>query len=312
MEILNRFTDYLKNQDRSPSTAKGYRADLTQFIRWFEQTNGESFALQFVTPTDVREYRQHLLTVERRKASTINRRLAAISALMNWAQETGQIENNPAQGVRSISQTPEGYKYLNRKEQYALQRAIEKDIQIARLRYPKRYIARQRDASLVTFLLNTGLRLQESLDLHLDDVEISDRKGKVLVRKGKGHKQRSIPLNSEARKALQDWLAVRPKDIQGDYLWVAVENKSEGALTSRSVQRVIERLGQDAGLDRLTAHMLRHSFAKNLVDSGVGLEKVAALLGHSNLNTTRIYIAPNQNDLEKAVEGLAEIEKSRR
>lgn len=312
MEILNRFTDYLKNQDRSPSTAKGYRADLTHFIRWFEQTNGESFALQFVTPTDVREYRQHLLTVERRKASTINRRLAAISALMSWAQETGQIENNPAQGVRSISQTPEGYKYLSRKEQYALQRAIEKDIQIARLRYPKRYIARQRDASLVTFLLNTGLRLQESLDLRLDDVEFSDRKGKVLVRRGKGHKQRSVPLNSEARKALQDWLAVRPKDIPGDYIWVAVENKSEGALTSRSVQRVIERLGQEAGLDRLTAHMLRHSFAKNLVDSGVGLEKVAALLGHSNLNTTRIYIAPSQNDLEKAVEGLAEIEKSRR
>jgi integrase/recombinase XerC len=57
-------------------------------------------------------------------------------------------------------------------------------------------------------------------------------------------------------------------------------------------------------LEHLTPHVLRHTFAKNLVDSGVGLEKVAALLGHSNLNTTRIYVTPNQKDLEQAVERL--------
>jgi len=72
----------------------------------------------------------------------------------------------------------------------------------------------------------------------------------------------------------------------------------------RSVQRALVRLGQAAGLTRLTPHVLRHTFAKNLVDSKVGLEKVAALLGHSNLNTTRIYVTPNQRDLEQAVEKL--------
>ena len=76
------------------------------------------------------------------------------------------------------------------------------------------------------------------------------------------------------------------------------------ALSSRSVQRALSRLGKAAGLERLTPHVLRHSFAKNLIDFGVGLEKVAALLGHSNLNTTKIYITPNQKDLEQAVERL--------
>ena len=67
---------------------------------------------------------------------------------------------------------------------------------------------------------------------------------------------------------------------------------------------MFKRLGQDASIPNLTAHVARHTFAKNLVDSGIGLEKVASLLGHSNLNTTRIYITPNARDLELAVEVL--------
>ena len=126
-----------------------------------------------------------------------------------------------------------------------------------------------------------------------------------MVRKGKGSKQRSVPLNTDARKAIQDWLSVR-RQVDNDYVWVAVESEEEGALSARSMQRAIYRLGQQAGLENLTPHMLRHSFAKNLVDSGVGLEKVAALLGHSNLNTTRVYIAPNQQDLERAVEQVTQ------
>jgi integrase/recombinase XerC len=184
-----------------------------------------------------------------------------------------------------------------------LQRAIEKDLQFARMRYPKRWVSRQRDASLVIFLLHTGLRLHEAMALQMNDIQLQERKGQVTVRQGKGGKSRTVPLNVEARKALQEWLSVRPENV-GTFLWVGLENDSPLALSGRSVQRGLMRLGQAANLDRLTPHILRHSFAKNLIDSGVGLEKVAALLGHSNLNTTRIYITPNQKDLEQAVERL--------
>lgn len=302
---LDEFFQYLENQDRAPLTVKGYTHDLAHFVRWFEQTNGEACSLPAITPSDVRSYRQFLLTVERRKASTVNRRLAALAALMTWASQQGLVERDPTRDVRNVPQVSAGPKYLDKKQQYALQRAIEKDLQLARLRYPKRWRGRQRDGSLTLFLMHTGLRLQEALDLRLDDLQLSDRKGQVLVRQGKGSKQRSVPLNADARKALQDWLSVRP-EVANDFVWVAVENEGAGALSSRSVQRVILRLGQDAGLDNLTPHMLRHTFGKNLVDSGVGLEKVAALLGHANLNTTRTYIAPNQNDLEQAVDRLTD------
>jgi len=304
MKDLQDFETYLQGQDRAALTVKGYCTDLKHFMRWFEQTNGEAFSLPAVTPTDVREYRQHMLVREGRKANTINRHLASLAALMGWAVQQGLLEHDPSQEVRSVPTVSSGPKYLDKKQQYALQRAIEKDLQLARLRYPKRWRSRQRDASMVHFLLHTGLRLQEALDLRLGDLEIGERKGQVLVRQGKGRKQRTVPLNHEARKALQDWLAVRPKN-DGDHVWIAVESEQEGALSCRSVQRVILRLGQDAGLEHLTPHQLRHTFGKNLVDSGVGLEKVAVLLGHANLNTTRIYITPNQHDLEQAVDKLA-------
>ena len=77
-------------------------------------------------------------------------------------------------------------------------------------------------------------------------------------------------------------------------------------MSNRSVQRILHRYARAANLTDLTPHMLRHTFAKNLVNRGIGLEKIALLLGHSNLNTTRIYITPNVKDLELAVEQLEE------
>ena len=302
METLTKFADHLTNQDRAALTIRGYLADLKHFSGWFEQTNREPLSPQAVTPTDIREYRQFLQVTERRKATTINRRLAALSAYLDWAVQTGQIEKNPRGKIKSVRQEEPAAQALDKKQQYALQRAIEKDLQIASLRYPKRKIGRQRDASLVIFLLNTGLRLSELLALQISDVEIGERKGTLIVRQGKGNRERRVPLNGEARKALQNWLAVRPQK-DSKFIWTAVEDESE-SLTPRSVQRILKRLGQEAGIPDLHPHLARHTFAKNLIDSGVGLEKVARLLGHSNLNTTRIYITPNERDLELAVEKL--------
>ncbi len=304
MDDLDTFAAYLKGQDRAELTVKGYQGDMKHFIRWFEQTNGESFTIKSVTPTDIREYRRFSLGTEHRKASTVNRRLAALSVFMGWAKQTGLIVHDPTQDIRPVPQIKSGPKYLVKKQQYALQKAIEKDVQISRIRYPKRWRVRQRDATLVFFLLHTGLRIQEMLDLQLADLEIGERKGKMIVRQGKGGKQRVIPLNSDACKTLQGWLVIRP-ETESLFVWVAVESEANEALSSRSVQRVVLRIGRDAGLERLTPHVLRHTFGKNLIDSGVGIEKVAALLGHANLNTTRIYITPNQSDLEKAVDQLS-------
>ncbi len=301
--MLENFREYLEDEDRSPLTIKGYLNDIQDFVRWFGQTNGEEFSLPAVTPSEVRAYRQYLTMIRHRKPATVNRHLASLSSLMEWAKRTSQIEADPTEDIRGIPQVTQGPRSLDKKEQYALQRAIEKDLQLSQLRYPKRWRVHQRDGSLTLFLLHTGLRLSEALALHLDDFQLSDRKGLVTIHQGKRGKFRSVPLNADARKALQEWLEARPEG-KGSYLWIGLESRSAGRLSGRTVQRALLRIGQAGGLERLTPHILRHSFAKNLTDAGVGLEKVAALLGHANLNTTRIYVTPNQRDLEQAVEQL--------
>ncbi len=298
--ILTEFTAYLHDHDRAVLTINGYVADVRLFARWFEQTNHEAFTPQVVTPTDVREYRQHLLNVKRQKASTINRKLAALSTFMVWAKEVGRIEHDPTANVRFVEEAPRGPRYLDKKEQYALQRAIERDLQFSQMHYPRRWLSRRRDASLVLFLWHTGLRVSEAIAMLKRDVQLSERKGQVAVC-GKGTRQRTVPLNAEARQALQAWLDVRPK---GEDEHVFVSTETSDGLTARSAQRILNRYGRAAGIESLTPHVLRHSFAKNLVDNEVGLEKVAALLGHSNLNTTRIYVTPSENDLERAVETI--------
>ncbi len=298
-QLVN-FQKHMDDLDLSPLTIKGYLSDLYHFSRWFEQTNGETLTVQRVTPTDVKEYKHFMLIVERRKAGTVNRRLAALTALCKWARQTKQITSDPTENIKGVAGVVRGPKWLDKHEQHRLLRAIENDLELAKQNYPKRWVTRRRDASLVLFLLHTGLRLSEAIELRMTDIQLSERKGSVSVQNGKGNKQRSVPLNSEARKALRDWFDVRPKS---EYLWMTVEGEHE-SLSGRTVQRILRRYARAAQIEELTPHVCRHTFAKNLVDNEVGLEKVAALLGHSSLNTTRIYIAPSERDLELAVEHL--------
>jgi site-specific recombinase XerD len=187
-KILTGFESHLNEQDVSPLTISGYVQDVRQFVVWFKQSNRESFSLPAATPTDLREYRQYMQVTLRRKASSINRKLAAISALFRWAEQTGQVSTIPTKGIKPIRQTMVAPHWLDRKEQFALQRAIEKDLQLSKLRYPKRWLTRRRDASLTLFLLNTGLRLNEARKLAVADVQLTERKGSLLVRNGKGAK----------------------------------------------------------------------------------------------------------------------------
>lgn len=303
IESMPAFESYLLEQDFAALTVRGYLADLEHFAFWFHQINGELLSPERLTPTDLKSYKQHLLVTERRKASTVNRRLAALSAYAKWALSKGIIQSDPTVNIKSVKQVASAPQWLDKQEQFALQRTIERDLQLSVLRYPKRWVTRRRDASITLFLLNTGLRLGELTAMRLKDVRLSERKGSLLVQNGKGGKQRTVPLNAEARKALQDWLSIRPQN-ESDAVWLTVEGETE-SLGGRTIQRVLWRYAQEAGLEELTPHILRHTFAKNLVNQGVGLEKVAALLGHANLNTTRLYITPDAHDLEIAVEKLS-------
>lgn len=296
--MFDDFATYLQGQDRSAKTARSYLSDLRQFATWFQQTNGEAMTPQAVTPTDLREYREYMLITQRLAASTINRRLAALSTYLAWGIEIGVLEYNPAQKVKGVGKHALAPKWLTKTDQGRLERTVEVELQNARTEPAKR--GAKRDYALIMLMLHTGLRAGEVCALTLGDVTISDRKGQVIVQAGKGSKQRTLPLNQPIRKALTSWLQVRPAS---EHRQVFLGQRGD-ALTESALRRILEALSRRANVDA-SPHTLRHTFGKRLVDNGVTLEKVAALMGHSSLNTTRMYLTPGQQDLERAVETLA-------
>ena len=298
--MLDNFAEYLQSQGRALATIKGYCADLAAFSRWFEQSNGDRLTPQRLTPTDVREYRQFLLQ-RGAKPATINRHLAAIGAWVAWARANGLTDYNLANGIKDVEMQKLTPQWLDKRQQAALLKELERDLAAARTEAAKRQAVR--DRAMVVLFLNTGLRVSELCGLELGDITLSERKGEVRVL-GKGEKARTVPLNNASRSVLGEWLNLRPEDRQRMLRSrrVFVGKKGE-PMTPSGVHRRLSELGRRAGVD-LSAHTLRHTFAKNLVDAGVTLEKVAALLGHSSLDTTRVYTTPGKSDLEKAVKAL--------
>lgn len=300
---LEQYLEYLRGQNRSKATIVGYASDMRAFIVWLELER-DKLRWEDLERGDLQAFIQSMQAKGDRKTNTVNRRIAALSSFFHWALISGKVATNLAEGMHALPAEKESVRFLTKAQQEVLLKEIEKSLRLARLRFPKRWLARQRDASMVKLLLFTGLRLAEELNMLMNDIQMFDRKGAVIVRSATRSRDRVVPLNAEARKAVLEWLAVRPEG-DTDFIWIAVENENPAsALSGRSVQRVVRRFGQDAGIENLTPQMLRHTFAKNLADSGVSLEKIAALLGFVSLNAARIYVEPTQQDLQKAVEKL--------
>jgi len=288
-ELLDRFEDDLAAGGKSVNTLLAYTRDLRLFGEWFEFTNAKALSPERITPIDVREYRSHLLLVKDYKPATVNRKLASLSTFCEWAREASLIPANPVQGISLVEEVRPAPRWLDRNAQYALLRAVQER-------------GRARDIALITLMLHTGLRVSEVSNLRVSDVTILPRSGSVRVRGGKGEKFRTIPLNANARKALQAHLE-ELGEAKGDR-WLFMGKRGD-QLKSSGIRYLVQRYAYDARLEEVTPHTLRHTFGKNMVDAGTSLDRVASLLGHESVDTTRIYTTPSEQDLQREVEKVA-------
>ena len=288
IDPINEFAKYQKLLNKSELTIINYRTDISVFAKWFNGQNAYLFATNKITPTDIRLYKQYLIKHEY-KPNTINRKLLGLKYFINWAIDTNQIKHHFPfpKPVKDQSITA---KWLDRLEQNALLRHIEQ-------------YGKERDVAIVKILLNTGLRVQELCDLKWKHIIITDRKGHLYINYGKGDKSRTVPLNQSARLAFK---AIGYDINIGSKNFVFIGQR--GPLTPRGVQFMLKQLLARTHLAHISPHHLRHTFCKNLVDSGATLEKVAILAGHESLDTTKIYCRPSHADLSEAVERISEIE----
>jgi len=290
-DLFTQFEEHLARSALAPTTIVNYLADLRTFARWHAAAprspqpwggRGEASSLLELMSDDIREYRRHMRTSEGWGPATINRRLQAVRKFYSFAMETGLTESNPASEVQLVPRPePNPPRALASEEVISLLAAVQGG----------RPSLVKRDYAIVQLLLQTGIKLGELTRLRLSDVQLGDDgEGLLLIEEGNGNQRRQIPLNPSACAALQDYLQARPASDGTDNLFLS---QGGGCISRRTVQRLVNVYARAAGLEDVSAHALRHTFAVSTLENTEDLALVARLLGHRCLETTAKYLMSN-------------------
>lgn len=281
--LLAQFEEHLVLTQLSPLTVVNYLADLRALVRWGVDRVDSSFSLATLTPDTIRVYRSYLLEEKRCATATVNRRLQALRKFCAFAVQVGLMASNPAEGIQllrgkgNIPATPLTGKQIKA----LLQVSSSEQSSLAR-----------RDTAILMLLLHTGLRVNELVGLHLDDVQFDHPGTHLAVKDGRHGEIRKVPLEGEARHALCEYLSVRPNVGREAHLFLSREGRS---LSTRSVQRIVSDRARAAGLEGVSPQVLRRTYASRLLATTGDLALVSQRLGHQSLTATTRYISESAN-----------------
>jgi integrase/recombinase XerD len=279
------------------NTLAAYGRDLADFTAYL--AGGRSVAT--ATTDNIRAYLSDLAKRGMQPA-TVARRLSAIRQLYRFLYAEGQRKDDPAAVLEGPKRGRALPKTLTLAEVDRLLRvAGQSDPQAP----PAVRLRAARLASLVELLYATGLRVSELVAL---PVSAARRDARVIVVRGKGNKERMVPLNDAAKKAMAEYLALVAEAGSGDAgsKWLFPSFGDSGHLTRQHFARELKALAAAAGLRaaQLSPHVLRHAFASHLLHNGADLRVVQTLLGHADISTTQIYTHVLEERLKSLVRDL--------
>lgn len=330
LPITDAFASYLTDERRfSPYTARCYGADLRQFIEFFLDEMGielnieaeqESYQRRLdhtdqspvagsigpktvttvICSADADTIRPFLahLAENNYSPATMARKIATLRSFYKWAQRRNLADTNPMTLIRTPRQSKRLPKAITVEQ-------IEK-----LLSSPSDHdVLGRRDRAMLETLYSTGVRVSELVGLNVDDLDLP---GESLRIRGKGKKERLVPLGSHALNAMKRYIESVEADPKYAKAWEGegradaplFVNKHAGRLSSRSVRRKLDKYLREAGLDpSISPHTLRHSFATHLLDNGADLRSVQELLGHQSLSTTQVYTHLTTQRVQDAYNG---------
>lgn len=283
---LAAYQGWLVTQPFSAHTRRAYLSRTRLYCAFLEnreESYGDPFQHEKARDYAVRDFKTFLKTTHHSKPSSVNLTLAALDHFYAFLGM-----GKPLVSRETLAQ--------------AAPQALEPEQQKHFLRILQTQ-ASVRDRALATLLLYSGLRAGECVALNLDDVVLAERKGRVIVRSGKGNTYREVPLNSQTRQVLQEWRTYRREKFPDENLRAFFVSRQAKRLTVRALDLRLRQLAAKAGL-ALSAHTLRHTCLTTLVRKGHDLVLVAEIAGHKRLETTRRYSLPSQQDREQAIESL--------
>ena len=274
----------------SVNTTAAYRTDLEQFCAFLRERGMGDW--QAVTHDDMLAFL--LFLRERRYAnSTVARRTAAVKSFYAFLTAEGLVPSDPTEQIDS----PKVDRYLPK----ALSPHQVDDLLELPLREPTP--ERLRDKAMLELLYATGMRVSELVALNLRDLNMEAECVRCV---GKGGRERILPISGSAITGLEEYLDIaRPQLARGnaqkiDALFLNHRGKR---LTRQGFWLILKGYAEELGLDDLTPHTLRHSFAAHMISSGADIRSVQALLGHASLSTTQIYTQLNQADASQRDDG---------
>jgi site-specific recombinase XerD len=283
---IEQFQKWLRRKAPHSSTSIHYINDLEQFFAWLHKSPED------VTVWDVDAFIEHCQQ-QGHAIATINRRLASLRSFYQFLAM--MHEDAPANPVRPKRHFIQVGQHLPR------------DVQDSDLQQLFLVIESPRDRAMFLLMLRCGLRVGEVRNLSMDDLYLYSIPGSLprLWLHGKGGKERVVYLSSQAMKALEAWLAVRPESKeQAVFL-----NRFGKRLTITGIQLQLASYCQKAGL-WITCHQFRHTFGRHLIEARVPVTTIQKLMGHARINTTEIYLhiadKQVQEDYEAAMEQVME------
>lgn len=262
----------LKHERRlSDHTLKAYRRDIGKLLDFFDQRG--ILLWQGINPHNVRLFAASL-NAKGMNANSIKRILSSGRGLANFLIKLGILKSNPFDDVRA----PKGEKRLPKTL------SVDQIVSLVELDAtdPLSY----RDKAILELFYSSGLRLSELCGIDLNDIDLAES---MLRVRGKGSKERDLPLGQQANQAIRNWLLQRNalpiKEFQALFI-----SKLGNRISPRNVQARVKYWAKRQGVEiQVSPHMLRHSFASHVLESSGELRAVQELLGHANISTTQIY-----------------------
>jgi len=293
-EAIGSFLNYLAvEKGFSENTIDAYRNDLHQLASFVE---GEAARCGTILPWAGFD-RQSMLSYlsdlkERRYApTTVARKVAAIKSFFGFLVAEGILRDNPTRGVTSPK----------------VGKSLPKPISVSQVRLLLEQPAKlstleaKRDRAMLELLYATGMRVSELVSLNLADI---DTEGGYVRCFGKGHKERLIPIHSQAARVLKEYLAEgRPHLTHDSEEKALFLNRRGERLTRQGFWQKLKGYAKSAELGtEITPHTLRHSFATHMLSGGADLRSVQELLGHANISTTQVYTHLTTDHIRRAYE----------
>lgn len=273
------FVDHLKERKRSSATILAYGKDIEQLVSFLEDL--EKAEAHEVRKEDLEAF---MATLEKKgyTPKSISRKTNSTKTFFRFLKVNEYVTDDPATLLAHPKFETPPPRILSKLEYRALRDAARHDIRIS---------------SIIEVLLQTGIRIGELANLHLDDVNLDSKEPTLRIRANEGHSERTIPLNRPAAEAVGNYLKARPKSST-DVLYIT---KTGRPLLIRNIRTAIDRYFRLAGIKDAKVNDLRHTFVAHHLMAGTSLVVVSKLAGHKRLATTEKYLEFIKNRSEKGV-----------